>query len=134
MASPVLMNSPSFGSCSAGSTQPRIRPGSDSSPTLVFLHERDPVGWAAARSSPEKGAREMISKLPAEIGADVGDVLRDVPDLHHVLAAMLDTIGPIVDSADHAAVFRDLLEEFAAYGGRREGTAFTPRSVSAVMA
>jgi type I restriction enzyme M protein len=102
--------------------------------TLVFLHERDPAGWAAARSSPEKGAREMIGKLPAEIGADVGDVLRDVPDLHHVLAAMLDTIGPIVDSADHAAVFRDLLEEFAADGGRREGTAFTPRSVSAVMA
>lgn len=102
--------------------------------TLVFLHEYDQAGWAAARSSPEDGIREMIGRLPYEIGVDVDDVLRDVRDLHHVLAAMLDTIGPIVGSADHTAVFQDLLEEFSADGERREGTAFTPRSVSAVMA
>lgn len=97
---------------------------------LVFLRAQDQASWAAARSS-EAAFDELLRRLHYDIGVEIPDVLRGSCPLR---ASLMDALEQIADESDLAEVFRRLLEEFASLGGRRDGAAYTPRSVTAVMA
>lgn len=95
---------------------------------MVYLRACDISSWDAARSS-EAAFNELLEGLPREIGDEIRDALP-----HTMSAALMDAIEPVVDEAEPEEVFRQLLERFISSSGRHEGTGYTPRSLTAVMA
>ena len=101
---------------------------------LIFVRAQDEGAWEAARSSPAPNVNELLRELLPEISGYTGTALRTLRDLPvSALTDMIDAVESTARQLGNKAAFSHLLGEFAEYEGKRGGTFYTPKSVTAIL-